>query len=117
MRMRRVTRGIEDAGRVAQDLVTALQTTWRRFPSAREPLLQKLIGRGFMIPDDDRRHGAESGGVVDEVPAAFERDQDVMSVLILREDGLDIEGRPPRTAPVQRAFESSLQGHCESELL
>jgi len=42
----------------------------RRFPTARETLVQQLIGGGLVVPHGDRRELAQSGGVEDEMAAA-----------------------------------------------
>jgi hypothetical protein len=54
-----------------------------------------------MIPHGDRRDGAESCGVEDEVIAAVQREHDVMSVLILRHDLRDLTGRRRAAGPAQ----------------
>ena len=54
-----------------------------------------------MIPHGDRRDGAESGGVEDQVMAAVPRDNDVMSVLILRHDLGDMTGRRRAAGPAK----------------
>ena len=52
-----------------------------------------------MVPDGDRRHATQSGGVVDEVDLVAVKNDDIVGVLVLRDD-LDDEpwwslGRPP----------------------
>jgi hypothetical protein len=54
-----------------------------------------------MIPDGDRRDGAESGDVEDQVMAAVQREHDVMSVLILRHDLRDLMGRSRTAGPAK----------------
>ncbi len=61
-----------------------------------------------MIPDGDRRHGTESSRVIDEVAPVGEWDQDVMSVLVGGEDGINVERRLLRATPIERALKRGL---------
>ncbi len=62
-----------------------------------------------MIPDGDRRHCAESGGVVDE-PAVVGVEHDVVGVLVLHDDALDEARDPSRHAPAHHGLEGRVAG-------
>src|SRR5262249_41031906 len=110
MGMMRRPRIIKDASRVSQDAVATFQSARRRLPTAGKTSLEELsIGR-LVCPDGDRRHGAQSGGIVNEV-AALEWYQHIMRILVLRENRVDIHARSLRLAPVQRVLEGSLGRH------
>ena len=57
----------DHAGRVAEHLIAALQLRRRRSPACGHPSLEQFGRRGPSSPDGDRRHGAQSGGVVREI--------------------------------------------------
>jgi len=101
----------EDAGGIAQYSVATLQTAGRRSPAPLQPSIQQLsIGR-LVIPDGDRRHRPESGSVVDQVPIPV-RDEDVVRVLVLSEDGLDSERWLAAPTPVEGPLKRGLASDC-----
>lgn len=104
MRMMRCARIIKNARREAQHAISAFQSARGRLPAPREPGIEELSICGLVIPDGDRRHCAESRCVVDET-STLERNQDIVRVLVLRENGFDIHSRALRASPVQRALE------------
>ena len=73
-------------GGIPQHRIPRLQPRWRRLPSAAEPLREQLRGRWLVIPHGDRRDGTQSRGIEDEEVATIERQDDVVGVLILRDD-------------------------------
>jgi hypothetical protein len=74
------------AGRVAEHALSVAQRGWRRPPAATDAVAEQLGGHRLMIPHGDRRDGAQSCGVEHDKVAAIERQDDVMSVLVLRDD-------------------------------
>src|SRR6266571_1192052 len=60
-----------------------------------------------MIPDGDRRHGPESGCVVDEVPPLV-GNENVMRVLVLSQDAFHGEWWPNGTPPIEGSFKRGL---------
>jgi len=91
---------VKNARGITEHPITTLQPAGRRFPTPRQPSLEQLaIGR-FPIPDGDRRHRPQSCRVVDEI-ATFERNHDIVGVLVLRENRVDIHARDLLSAPVQ----------------
>ena len=95
---------VKDAGSVAEHPVPTLQPGRRRLPTPRQPSLEQLsIGR-FPTPDGDRRHRPKSCGVVDEI-TTLELNQDVVGVLVLRENRLDIHARDLLSTPVEDVLE------------
>jgi len=67
-----------------------------------------------VIPDGDRRHHPESGGVVDEI-ATLEWDENVVRVLVLRENGLYVRDWTLCPAPIQHVPERRLRGDNRRE--
>ena len=104
VRVMRRARIVKDAYRVPEHPIAAFHSTRRRLPPAGKARVEQLAIGGLVAPDGDRRHGPQSGCVIDEI-ASLERDEDVMRVLVLRQDGLDLERRALLPAPVQQAFE------------
>ena len=100
---------LENAGRIPQNSVASLETTGGGRPAPLHSGIEKLSIRGPVIPDGDRRHGPESGGIVDEVALPV-RNQDIMRVLVLRQDCLDIERWLLAPTPVERALQGGLRG-------
>src|SRR6266576_1606572 len=88
----RCPRIVKDAGGITKYPISALESAWRRHPASREPCIQQLPVRRFATPDGDRRHRAQSGRVIHQVPT-LKWYQDVVSVLVLCKDGFDCEWR------------------------
>jgi hypothetical protein len=70
----------------AKHLITCLELRRGRLPAASEARIQQFMVRWAMLPHGDRRDGAESGCIEDEVPLRGPRDEDVMCVFVLRKD-------------------------------
>src|SRR6266513_536407 len=100
VRMMRRARIVKDARRVPEHPIAALQSTRRRLPPAGKARVEQLAIGGLVAPDGDRRHGPQSGCVIDEI-ASLERNEHVMRVLVLRQDGRDLERRALLPAPFQ----------------
>jgi hypothetical protein len=70
--------------------------------------LEKLVRRRLVVPDGDRRQTAESGGVVNEIAAPLIRENDIVGVLVLNDNGRDharrLLGEPPHHDVVKRAM-------------
>lgn len=96
---------LEDAGGIPEDPVPALQATRRGLPAAAQACVEQLAIRWLVIPDGDRRHGTQSGGVEDEVARAV-RNQDVVGVLVLCENRFDREWRLLPSSPIESELES-----------
>ena len=79
-------RGRDDACRVAEHAGSVLQRGGRGPPASREACLEERAGVGPIYEDGDRRHGAESGRVEREVRLAARLQEDVVRVLVLRDD-------------------------------
>ncbi len=101
---------LKDARSVSKNLVPALQCARRRFPASAKSSIEEFAICWLMAPDGDRRHGPKSRGVVNEV-STLKRNQDIVRVFVLREDGLDLDGRTLRPAPIQHALERPLGRH------
>src|SRR5215510_15576317 len=79
-----------DARRVTKNMVAGAKSRWSRLPAAGEPISQKLIRSRLMAPHGDRRDRSESGGIEAEVDRRVGKD-DIMSILILRDDLGDVD--------------------------
>ena len=112
--MMRMARFVEDTSRVTKNLVAALEAARRRLPTAGQTRVQQLSVRRLPTPDGDRRHSAQSGSVVNEVPP-LKRHQNIVRVLVLREDGLNVDGRALRPAPIQDLLEGGLRSNDRGE--
>jgi hypothetical protein len=97
---------IEDTGGVSENLRAGLETGGRRLPAASQPGVEEGPVRRFRGPDGDRRHGAESGGVEDEVARRGEGEAHVVSVLVLGEDFVDVARWAEAPPPAKNPFES-----------
>ena len=70
----------------AEDALTGPERGRRRRPAPRQSRAEKLLSRWHVIPHGDRRDGAESRGVEDEYESLRPRNDDVVRVLVLRDD-------------------------------
>ena len=73
-----------DARGIPKHLLATLEGRGGGLPSASEPRVQHLSRARSTAPDGDRRHGSESGGVVDEIAVAGDFEHHVVRVLVLR---------------------------------
>ncbi len=105
---------VKDARRVPEHPIAAFDATRRRLPPAGQARVEQLTIGGLVAPDGDRRHGAQSRGVIDEI-ASLERDEHVMRVLVLRQDGRDLERRALLPAPLQDALERRMGRHGQRQ--
>lgn len=78
--------GHDDARRVAEHSGPILQGGWRGLPAAGQARLEEHAGVGSGREDGDRRHGPESGRVEREVRLPGRFQDDIVRVLILRND-------------------------------
>ena len=116
MRMVRGSRIVKDAGRIAENTIAPLQSTWRGLPSPSEARFEELpVGR-LMAPDGDRRHRTQSSCVINEVPI-LERHQDIVRVLVLREDRLDDNRRSLVPSPVEGPIQGRMRGDHGRKML
>src|SRR5262245_52615213 len=79
------------ARRVTEHLVASAKVRRSGLPAAVEPIAEKLIRSRLMTPHGDRRDGSQSGGIEAEADRG-EGKNDVMSILILRDDLRDVDG-------------------------
>ena len=89
----------DSAGSIAEHLRATFQLRGGWPPATRQPVLEQLGRAGSMIPHGDRRDRPESRRVKDQEAAAIQREHDIMSVLILRDDLLDLARRRSATGP------------------
>ena len=75
---------------MTENFVAGTQSRRGSLPAPGEPISQKLIRCRLMIPHGDRRDGSQSGGVEAEVDRRVGKN-DVMSILILRDDLGDVD--------------------------
>ena len=68
---------------MSQNRVAVLETGRSRFPTADQPVFKKFIRGRMFIPDDNCRHGSQSGSVVNEEDI-FVRYDDVVREFVLR---------------------------------
>jgi len=116
MSMPRMIAVLKDAGCIPENAIASLETTRRRFPATREPRIKELAIGGPVIPDGDRRHGPQSGSVVDQI-LALKGNQDVMRVLVLSQNGFHGQGRAHGAAPIQGSFERGLPRDCARKMI
>jgi len=57
-----------------------------------------------VVPDGDRRHGAQSGDVVGEILRIVDRDEHIMREFVLRDDLLDAPWRSLGSAPFEHTL-------------
>lgn len=77
---------LEHTRRIAQHLVATLQGAGSGSPPARESGVEQLTRARLMIPDGDRRQGTQSRRIEVEPISAGVGHQNVMGVLVLRQD-------------------------------
>ncbi len=68
-----------------------------------------------MIPDGDRRHYPESGGVVDQPKAAGIGNEDVVAEFVLSHHPGGRKGRPVRDQPVDGMFDGAVRGQSRGD--
>lgn len=103
-------RVLEHTGSVAQHPRTSFKFRGCWLPTAPKTCLEEFAVSGLAGPDDDRRHGSESGCVEIEIPASRARDDYVVSVLILRKDLIHTGRWFEASSPVQHSLESGQFG-------
>src|SRR5262245_9705441 len=91
-------RGYGAGGGVAEDLVAVAGGCGRRPPAAGEAGIEELLRARGVVPDGDRRHASQSGGVIDEIEARAAGDDDIVGILVLYDDAVDEPGRCRREA-------------------
>lgn len=96
------------AGGVAQNLVAGLELRGGRTPAVGQPGLQQLVVIGPMIPHGDRRDGAQSGCVEDEIPVSGPLHDDIVRVFVLGEDVGDGARRILAAQPREHVAERAL---------
>jgi len=107
----RCPRIVKDAGGITKYPIASLESARRWLPASREPCIQQLPVRRLATPDGDRRHCAQSGCVIYEIPI-LKWYQDVVSVLVLRKDGFDGEWRALGPTPIESPLE---RGVCRDD--
>jgi len=75
---------VQQTSRVAFDGVAILSIRRGRLPTVRDTAFEQFVGCRMFVPDGDRRHGSESGCVVNQKDIAI-RNDDVVCEFILRE--------------------------------
>ena len=79
-----------------------------RLPATRAPRGEKVLRVRSSVPDGDRRHGTESGGIENEVAICGKFEHHVVGVFVLRDD-LERRARGrERSAPSQYVGQSAL---------
>ena len=68
-----------------RDHIRELVPRWRRFPTILNAVFEQIVGCRMLVPDGDRRHGSESGGVVNEENILVGDDY-VVCVFVLGDD-------------------------------
>jgi hypothetical protein len=96
-------------GGVTENAIAGLEFGWRRLPSARESIAQKLIRRWLMGPHGDRRDGSQSGRIEAQEGWA-ERQNHVMSELVLSNDLSDLNSWRLLGCPAQQICEREASG-------
>ncbi len=112
MTVSRMVSILKYARRISEDLIATLQPARCGLPSPCQSRVKQLTIRRPVIPDGDRRHGTESGGVVDEIPSLVS-DEDVMRVLVLGEDAFHHKRWPKLATPFEGSFERGLRRHSK----
>lgn len=97
--------GLNETRGVAQDSIAALEVAGRGLPASLQSRLEQLVGRWLAGPDGDRRQAAESGGVEREVARIGKADEDVMRVLVHRDDFVQGGGRLDLSPPLHHLAE------------
>ena len=90
---RRPIRACHGACRMAEHPVAAAYCARLRLPAALQPRVQQLVGRRKPVPHGDPLQGPESGDVEDDVDAVGEEHDDIVRVLVLRDDRRGLPGR------------------------
>jgi len=96
------------AGRVTEHFIARLEPRRRRPPARGQARVEQLVVCRPMIPDGDRRDGAESRGVEGEVSAVGPLDDDVVRVFVLRQDVGHRTRRMLRAQPGHHVVERAL---------
>src|SRR5512144_1216350 len=77
---------VKDAGGVSEHLRTSFEQAGRGAPAPFQPRVEQLSIGGAMIPDGDRRQGAQSGDVERECEPVAPRHQHIVRVFVLGDD-------------------------------
>ena len=100
---------------MSQDHLSILHRRGRRRPAACEPRFQQFIGRRPMIPDGDRRHHAESRGVVNEPEPAGIGNEDVVAEFVLRDHSGGCKRRLVSAQPIDGVLHGAVARHGPGE--
>ena len=73
---------------------------WSRLPASLQSSFKHLVRRRSMVPDGDRRHDSESGGIVHQIDVLIVVHDDVMAEFVLSHDVLHDHWRHLAREPV-----------------
>ena len=91
---------------ISEHALTIPELRRSRLPTTRKPLAEQLRSRWTMAPRGDRRDRSQSRRVEGEKVSAVEREDHIMSVLILGDDLLDLQRRRATARPGENVRDS-----------